>query len=460
MPLILNFGPLMTNPNANLDDLINEPRETLDVELKEWLDLRDNDHKAIVAKEIIALANHGGGVLVIGFEEQEDGTFKTASGRPDDLQAWSQDNIQSIVARYIDPGVQCRVHHRARGDAPERYPIIAVPGGHRVPIRAKAGSPDGKKLAAHRIYIRRPGPASEEPKTAEEWDRFFERCLQNRRGELLEAMRSIMAGVIPNAAAPTPTRLDQLKEFEASAIARWERLTGQIPQGLPPTLPNGYYDLAIAIDGEFDHQSLPDFRNTIQLAVRDHSGWPPFVNLSRAPYRPAPIDGVIECWIGLDSDGSHDVPPHHDFWRISPDGLLFTRRGYPEDGRWNNTKPGTSFDITTPTWRIGEAILEAFYIAQALKAVDADLVLRASWHKLAGRVLVSHGNPRRSLHSTSQAHQDSYDATATVPVGSLPDALPEVIFAMLAPLYELFDFFSLPKRLVEEELRSMMGNTY
>jgi hypothetical protein len=451
----------MTNPNADLDDLINEPRETLDVEVKEWLDLHDNDHKAIVAKEIIALANHGGGVLVIGFEEQEDGTFKTASGRPSDLQAWSQDNIQSIVARYVDPGVQCRVHHRARGDAPEKYPIIAVPGGHRVPIRAKAGSPDGKKLAAHRIYIRRPGPASEEPKTAEEWDRFFERCLQNRRGELLEAMRSIMAGVIPNAAAPTPTRLDQLKEFEQNAITRWERLTSQIPAGLPPTLPHGHYDLAIAIDGEFDHQSLPNLRNTIQLAVRNHSGWPAFVNLSRAPYRPAPIDGVIECWIGLDSDGSHDVPGHHEFWRISPDGLLFTRRGYPEDGGGkDDARPGSSFDITTPTWRIGEAILQAFYVAQALKAVDAGLVLRANWTKLAGRVLASRGNPRRSLYNTFQAHQDSYHATATVPVGSLPDALPEVTFAMLAPLYELFDFFSLPKRLVEEELKYLTGNTY
>jgi hypothetical protein len=31
---------------------------------------------------------------------------------------------------------------------------------------------------------------------------------------------------------------------------------------------------------------------------------------------------------------------------------------------------------------------------------------------------------------------------------------------MLAPLYELFDFFSLPKRLVEEELRYLTRNTY
>jgi hypothetical protein len=174
----------------------------------------------IIAKEIIALANHGGGFLVIGFEERADGTFQPSTGRPANLDAWSQDSIQAIVAKYADPGVQCGVHHRADAASREKYPIIAVPGGHRVPIRAKAGSPDGKKLVAHRVYIRRPGPASEEPKTAEEWDRFLERCLQNRQAELLEAMRSIMAGVLPSAAPATPTRFDQLKAFETQAIAR------------------------------------------------------------------------------------------------------------------------------------------------------------------------------------------------------------------------------------------------
>jgi Putative DNA-binding domain len=255
--------------NADLDDFINEPRETLDVEVKEWLDLTDNDHRAIIAKEIIALANHGGGFLVIGFEERADGTFQPSAGRPANLDAWSQDSIQSIVAKYADPGVQCGVHHRADAASREKYPIIAVPGGHRVPIRAKAGSPDGKKLVAHRVYIRRPGPASEEPKTAEEWDR-----LQNRQAELLEAMRSIMAGVIPSAAPATPTRFDQLKAFETQAIVRWEALVAQLPAGVPPTFPHGYYDLSMAIDGDFDRESLSDLRDTIRRAVRNHSGWP------------------------------------------------------------------------------------------------------------------------------------------------------------------------------------------
>lgn len=150
----------------------------------------------------------------------------------------------------------------------------------------------------------------------------------------------------------------------------------------------------MALDGDFNRQSLSDLRDTFRLAVRTHSGWPPFVNLGRAPYTPKPVDGAIECWVGPDNDGSYDRPAHHD------------------------------------------------------------------WAKLAGRVLVSHGNPNRTMFNGYRSSQDRYEVTETIPVASLPDALPELVFSMLTPLYELFDFFRLPKRLVEEELFSMHRNTF
>lgn len=65
-----------------IDELLAEPREALDVEVKEWLDLSENGHRALLAKEIIALANHRGGYVVVGFEELADGSFQPASPRP------------------------------------------------------------------------------------------------------------------------------------------------------------------------------------------------------------------------------------------------------------------------------------------------------------------------------------------------------------------------------------------
>jgi AbiU2/Schlafen, AlbA_2 len=116
-------GIRFVNQNLDLGDLLAEPRETLDIEIKDWLDLSSNNHKALIAKEIIALANHGGGYLLVGFVELADGSFKPALSRPPNLNAWSQDTIQSIVSKYVDPAVQCRVVHQIAPTSSDRYPI-------------------------------------------------------------------------------------------------------------------------------------------------------------------------------------------------------------------------------------------------------------------------------------------------------------------------------------------------
>ena len=47
-----------------LTDLLVDPMEALDFEVKNWLDLQDsNSDKATLAKAVLALANHGGGFI-------------------------------------------------------------------------------------------------------------------------------------------------------------------------------------------------------------------------------------------------------------------------------------------------------------------------------------------------------------------------------------------------------------
>jgi hypothetical protein len=64
------------------------------------------------------------------------------------------------------------------------------------------------------------------------------------------------------------------------------------------------------------------------------------------------------------------------------------------------------------------------------------------------------------LFGDYEATQDRYEATEVVALNSLPDAMPELTLEILAPLYELFGLFALPKRLIEEELKSLRGNIY
>jgi len=79
---------------------------------------------------------------------------------------------------------------------------------------------------------------------------------------------------------------------------------------------------------------------------------------------------------------------------------------------------------------------------------------------LAQRSLISKGNPNRSISSEYIATQATYEATDTIAIATLPSALPEFVFTILRPLYELFHFFQLPKQVVTEELASLLRNRF
>ena len=444
---------------ADLQELLARPREALDIEVKGWLDLGDHNQRADLAKAILAVANHGGGFVVLGLEENDAGQFAPDPNRPNDLSKLTQDDIQNAVQKYLEPAIQCRVNHVEHPDGHGLFPIVMVPGGCRVPIKAKVGSPDGK-LIANRVYVRRPGPKSEEPQTAAEWDQLFERCIRARRDELLDGIRDLLAGQVPRVEPAQETTVDRLAKFIKQAEERWAERVGGLPPDAPPCFAHGFYAVGFALEGNFEVQALTDFMNTLRQAVRDHSGWPPFPIMGRDVYRPKIVDGAIEAWFGPDEHGQFAQPPYCDFWRAAPEGFFYTRKGFDEDGRYLGMEPGVSFDITSPSRRFGEILLQVHYVAVAMGASEANVLIQAEWSGLSGRQLVSVGNPNRHTQSGRRAHQNTYTGATTTSVTALIDALPEVVFGVLEPLYMLFDFFQLPKRLVEEELRDMRRNRF
>ena len=57
---------------AELVHLLANPSESLTVEYKSWLTLSESHGKATLAKAAIALANHGGGIVVLGLRPQNN----------------------------------------------------------------------------------------------------------------------------------------------------------------------------------------------------------------------------------------------------------------------------------------------------------------------------------------------------------------------------------------------------
>ncbi len=141
----------MPADRPDLQALVENPREALEVEIKDWMDLTDKFVRADIARHIAALANHGGGHLIFGFEDQ---SLQPNPNGPSSLDSFSRDEISSIVKRYLVPTFQCEVYHIESTATKIVHPVIWVPSHGAVPICTKADGPADEHGKHHCIRHR------------------------------------------------------------------------------------------------------------------------------------------------------------------------------------------------------------------------------------------------------------------------------------------------------------------
>ena len=223
---------------ASIEDLrplITEPREDLAYEYKDWLDLTSNEHKATLAKATIALANHGGGFIVIGFAEH--GQTLESRPRPEEIPEITQDSVNAAVRRYADPEFHCEVYDVLHPNTGVSHTVVAVPSTLTVPVMSRRDYQE--EIAQNSCYIRKPGPRSEQPQTSEEWRTLLNRCVRANQDEMLEAIRSIVTGRVETQDS-IPNALDDLRDYCTSARGRWKELVSDEPDNSPARFPHGY----------------------------------------------------------------------------------------------------------------------------------------------------------------------------------------------------------------------------
>jgi hypothetical protein len=448
-----------------LKDLLSRAHEDLDTELKGWLNLSSEEHKANLAQAILALANYGGGFVLIGFTKK-NGSWEPEEPRPPDLDSYSQDCINDIVQRYADPSFHCPVHHVTHSQSGLLYPIIIVPGHHRVPIRAKRSGPNGEHVHQNSYYTRRPGPKSETPQSGREWDELISRCIIAARDDLLDRIREILQGGLPATQSKGEERRE-LDEWIKRSMERFDSLVAEKLQNEKPSrYSKGFWYVAYSIKGVSSSMGLSEFLEVLKQVRGHETGWPPWWVPSREGITPYPYDGLVECWLTELRSGTFFGPArsdvfrdsgHSDFWRASPKGMMFLLRGYQEDSD-TNIQPGTIVDVTLPIWRIGECLLHAERLANVIGDQATSVAFRAMWKGLSGRTLISWATPRRIFFDPrGPSRSDEVTSEITIPTDQISQTLAEIVKALTKPLYETFDFYDIPPTLVREELLKMRG---
>lgn len=438
----------------DLEPLILEPREDLSVEIKDWLDLSVNEHRATLAKASIALANHGGGFIILGMRESGEGF--TSVQLPPEFPEVTQDAVNAAIRRFADPEFHAEVHFAPHPETDVCHAIVSIPSNLTEPVMSRRDC--GDILSQARCYIRKPGPRSEEPQTSAEWKSLLGKCVRAGREDMLEAIRSIVSGRI------RPPEVDvengaALEAFVEAARERWQFLTESEPADSPARFPLGHYEMSFRLVGVEPADGLAQLQDYLAESRRIRlTGWTPFLELHRDGLASYPNHDVIEAWIGRDiGDRPARSPDHCDFWRASPDGMLYTIRGYTEDAS-ERVRPGTATDITLPVWRIAEGLIFAARLAEAFGGADS-ISTYCRFEGLEGRALISLTG-ERALFGDDVCRTDSIELTTRAEVAQVRDNLAEIVHQLLAPLYEQFNFFRLRMPLVEEELQRLQAGRF
>jgi hypothetical protein len=435
-----------------LQALVAYPRETLDVELKGWLDITGVPHQADLMKAILALANHGGGYVLIGYREENGTWVPDEASRPATFAAYNQDRLNGLVANYAEPSFHCELHHVAHPQTGAVHPVIRVPGG-TVPIRARRDGAGHVRVNSY--YIRRPGPSSDTPSTGREWDGLIGRCIRVQREQLLDDLRRILEGRGLAATLPEPTAEERLDEWAAESRQRWADLVALHGQNHPREqaeglYEHGTYDFAYIVEGNLQQPNARELLAVLDRAQGHETGWPEWLVAHGRGLEPRVIDGMVEALLIESMFGD---PAHADYWRASRDARLYLLRGYEEDSEPGKRAPGTAFDFTIPIWRAGEALLHAERVARELGDENSVIHFRANWRGLEGRTLRSLF--ARRLVEPRVSHTDSVVSYAHATAAEIGADLPDIVRGLLVPLYESFEFLEVSPQVVEEELNEM-----
>lgn len=234
--------------------LIEQPRESLAVEIKSWLNLDNPRHLAKLIKAALALRNVNGGHIVIGF----DNSLRPSADPPSDIvRAYHPDRIQAAVARYASEPFEISVDYPEREGV--KYPVISVPAGVRSVVAAKSElrDEDGRVLIApHDVYVRSLRD-NNTPSSARalwrDWEALGQIHFDNREADIgsfvrrhlslasLQTLREIL--LQPATIKPS----DRARAFLNESRSRFQALILERESQFPD---HGAWDVSVVIDGE------------------------------------------------------------------------------------------------------------------------------------------------------------------------------------------------------------------
>jgi len=146
--------------------------ETPSHDYKEAIDLSSKLGRASLAKDVIAMANSGGGTIVFGVREPRPGEFVPEGLPKDILDSLETSRLNRAINDYLDPPVQTIARHVKEGQ--RVFVLLTIPPANGSLVMVKKQN-DAAGLYPGRIYARSAAAESREVRTSFELRELLER---------------------------------------------------------------------------------------------------------------------------------------------------------------------------------------------------------------------------------------------------------------------------------------------
>ena len=485
--------------NDHQKKLVENISESLASELKNWIDPETPEGKAKLVRAAIALRNHNGGSIHIGYDDK---TLKPDSSKHEGeatIKKYQPDVIQDLISRYVSDKFELKLNFVEDPSDDKKYPEFVIEGGVQNPVMTNGKEIKDNQgkilLKPNTVYVRtlesNGKVSSSEPKQNKDWQDLFNRCFYNReysiasffkRNLTREEISKLNTEISklnteiskPNTemskintelskakeeiiASGTKKAKEEIKEFFLNNEARYNSVLKERKITLPES---GLWEVGAIIKGVAltKYKTNQDFLELLDRSNPRYTGWPVWVNSSNfsdSKSRPSFID-IDNAWEAL------IVSSELDFWRIYPDGKFFLLRVLEDDKEENLSYTKSSYtklEFCLAILRTAEAISTVIEFAKAMgyDQENTSILFGLKWTNLKGRELSAWANPRRYIIEKWSAEQKEFYHEFEIDLNTSNATISQNLYSTINKLFNLFGGFKISYEEVDKLFNKLIN---
>lgn len=423
-------------------------------------------------KQILGMANAGGGFLVIGYPENpttkhpEPGVVSAEVLASYDLSSLAS-SVESCKAGTEKMDI--RVHKDEHPKSGQVYPIIEVRGFKSRPFfcSKSAGQKKNPKgtpiLEAGALYIRIPSARTVKVASPDEWEQIMEQCIAQRQDEVVRRVGDLIKHAIQSTVAPTPAPSSAPSASPSvppkKSFDEWVAEVRADVQAETKTRGIKFQGIEIA-HSVLDSGKTWDVRALLAAArgaALKNTGWPIGYVFNVAPHKPQPYKKGLRAVIVPEGKDSFD------YWFIDADGSFYFFRSYQEDGKRSfspfggeqERPPSIWFD--TNIWRITEGMEHALSLYRTLGVENTSKIgFRLAYFGIKDRQLTVSPNAPRILHA-GQAGNETYDWSTEATIDAFAVSLDQNVIEASDGLFVMFDMTTISPAVIQSVIDEYRG---